>query len=91
MRTQSQGEAVTGMTMDQKQQIALFRYSVIAPLETGASDPTISNNEFFRRAAKKTYTGPNGRLTTVGASTVEKWHRAYRKGRFRYPAPAEPQ
>ncbi len=79
------------MTMDQKQQIALFRYSVIAPLETGASDPTISNNEFFRRAAKKTYTGPNGRLTTVGASTVEKWHRAYRKGRFRYPAPAEPQ
>lgn len=70
------------MTMDQKQQIALFRYSVIAPLETGASDPTISNNEFFRRAAKKTYTGPNGRPTTVGASTVEKWHRAYRKGGF---------
>lgn len=70
------------MTMDQKQQIALFRYSVIAPLETGASDPTISNNEFFRRATKKTYTGPNGRPTTVGASTVEKWHRAYRKGGF---------
>lgn len=70
------------MTRDQKQQIALFRYSVIAPLETGTSDPSISNNEFFRQAAKKTYTGPNGKPTTVGASTVEKWHRAYRKGGF---------
>lgn len=41
------------MTFDQKQKIALFRYSVIAPLETGTSDPSISNNEFFRRAAAK--------------------------------------
>ena len=69
------------MTMDQKQQTALFRYSVIAPLETGTCGP-ISNNEFFRQAAKKTYTGPDGRTTTVGASTIEKWHRAYRKGGF---------
>lgn len=70
------------MTRDQKQQVALFRYSVIAPLETGSSDPSLSNNEFFRQAAKKTYTGPNGKPVTVGASTVEKWHRAYRKGGF---------
>lgn len=32
------------MTLDQKQQVALFRYGVIAPLETGSSDPSISNN-----------------------------------------------
>lgn len=70
------------MTMDQKQQIALFRYSVIAPLETGTSDPAISNNEFFRQAAQKTYIGPDGKMATVGASTVEKWHRAYKKGGF---------
>lgn len=70
------------MTMDQKQQIALFRYSVIAPLETGTSDPAISNNEFFRQAAQKTYTGPDGKTATVGASTVEKWHRAYKNGGF---------
>ena len=62
------------MTLDQKQQIALFRYGIIAPLETGTSDPGISNNEFFRRAAQKTYTGPDGRPVTVGASTIEKWH-----------------
>ena len=70
------------MTFDQKQKTALFRYSVIAPLETGTSDPSISNNEFFRRAAAKTYTDPDGRTVSVSASTIEKWHRAYKKGGF---------
>ena len=70
------------MTLDQKQQIALFRYGIIAPLETGTSDPGISNNEFFRRAAQKTYTGPDGKPVTVGASTIEKWHRYYKKEGF---------
>lgn len=70
------------MTMDQRQQVALFRYSVIAPLETGTSDPDISNKEFFRQAAKKTYIGPDGKPTTVGASTAAKWHRAYQEGGF---------
>ena len=70
------------MTLDQKQQVALFRYGVIAPLETGSSDPSISNNEFFRRAAAQIYTGPDGKPTTVSASTIEKWHRFYKKDGF---------
>lgn len=70
------------MTMDQKQRIALFRYSVIAPLENGTHDLSLSNNEFFRQAAKRSYPGPDGKTVTVGASTVEKWHRAYKKGGF---------
>ena len=70
------------MTLDQKQNIALFRYGVIAPLETGTSDPSISNNEFFRQAAKKTYAGPDGRPVTVSASTIEKWHRSYKRDGF---------
>ena len=70
------------MTLDQKQNIALFRYAVIAPLETGTSDPSISNNEFFRQAAKKTYTGPDGKPVTISASTIEKWHRYYKKDGF---------
>lgn len=69
------------MTFDQKQKTALFRYSVIAPLETGSS-PSISNSEFFRQAAKKSYTGPDGKIITISASTIEKWHRAYKKGGF---------
>lgn len=70
------------MTIDQKQQVALFRYGVIAPLETGTSDPAISNSEFFRQAAAKTYTGPDGKPKTVGASTIEKWHHSYMKYGF---------
>lgn len=70
------------MTFDQKQKTALFRYSVIAPLETGTSEPSISNKEFFRRAAAKPYTDPEGKTVTVGASTIEKWHHAYKKGGF---------
>jgi len=70
------------MTFDQKQKTALFRYSVIAPLETGTSDPSISNKEFFRRAAAKSYTDPDGKKVTIGASTIEKWHHAYKKGGF---------
>ncbi len=70
------------MTMDQKQKTALFRYSVIAPLETGTVDPPVSNNEFFRQAAEKTYTDPDGKPVKLGASTIEKWHLAYKKGGF---------
>lgn len=69
------------MTMDQKQKIALFRYSVIAPLETGTRG-SISNNEFFRQAAKKTYLSPDGTPASVSSSTIERWHQAYRKGGF---------
>ena len=67
------------MTLDQKQNVALFRYGIIAPLETGTCDPAVSNNEFFRRAAEKTYTDPNGKPARVSASTIEKWHRCYKK------------
>ena len=70
------------MTLDRKQQIALFRFSVIAPLESGTSDPSISNREFFRQAAKLSYTDPDGKPVTVGASTIEKWHRTYKKHGF---------
>ncbi len=70
------------MTFDQKQKTALFRYSVIAPLETGSSDPSISKKEFFRQAAAKSYTDPDGKTVTVSASTIEKWHHAYKNGGF---------
>ena len=65
------------MTLDQKQAVALFRYSVIAPLETGSCAPGISNNEFFRRAAGKTYTDPDGKPQTLSPHTIKKWHRYY--------------
>lgn len=70
------------MTLDQKQAVALFRYSVIAPLETGACEPGISKSEFFRRAARKTYVGPGGKAQTFSPHTIKKWHRYYQKDGF---------
>lgn len=70
------------MTLDQKQAVALFRYSVIAPLETGSCDQGISKNEFFRRASLKTYAGPDGKSQTISPHTIKKWHRYYLKDGF---------
>ena len=41
------------MTLEQKQAVALFRYSVIAPLITGTVEGCMSHNEFYRQTAKK--------------------------------------
>lgn len=67
------------MTLDQKQAIALFRYSVIAPLESGSLDPRKSKNDFFRDAAGKTYTDPDGNPKKVSFHTIKKWHRYYKR------------
>ena len=68
------------MTMDQKQQTALFRYGVIAPLITGNKDPGMSNRAFFHQAAQKSYPGADGTPKTVSAATIEKWYGSYKKG-----------
>ena len=70
------------MTLDQKHDVALFRYSVIAPLETGTFPPGLSRNEFFRLASRKTYTGPDGKPHTLSPHTIKKWHRYYKKDGF---------
>ena len=70
------------MTLDQKQAIALFRYSVIAPLETGTFDPTRSKNDFFRDAAAKTYIDPEGVPRKISFHTIKKWHRYYKCNGF---------
>ena len=70
------------MTLDQKQAVALFRYSVIAPLETGSTDPLRSKNDFFREAAAKTYTDPEGRPQKISFHTIKKWHQFYKRHGF---------
>ena len=70
------------MTLDQKQAIALFRYSVIAPLESGSFDPGRSKNDFFREAAAKTYMDPEGKPKKVSFHTIKKWHRYYKRDGF---------
>ena len=61
------------MTLDQKQAIALFRYSVIAPLESGSLEQGKSKNDFFREAASKTYIDPEGNPKKISFHTIKKW------------------
>lgn len=70
------------MTQEQKQEIALFRYSIIAPLVNDTKDPAVSYAQYYRQAAQKTYTGPGGKTVHVSAPTIQKWHLDYRKNGF---------
>lgn len=70
------------MTTDEKEAIALMKYSVIVPLINGSWDPGKSNKAFFRDAAGKTYSLPNGKTRKYSAPTIERWYNDYRKEGF---------
>ena len=65
-----------------RQEIALFRYSIIAPIVSGIYDENKSIKEFFRDAATRVYTNPSGQETRLSASTIERWYYAYNGGGF---------
>ncbi len=70
------------MKDETRQQIALFRYAILAPLISGTYDDVNSRKGFFRDAANKTYTNPRGLDTTLSASTLERWFYQYQKHGF---------
>ena len=70
------------MTTDEKENIALMKYSVIVPLVNGNWDPGKSNKAFFRDAAKQAYLLPNGKTRKYSAPTIERWYNDYRKSGF---------
>jgi len=70
------------MKNDIRQQIALFRYGILAPLISDMLDPSVSKMTFFREASKKTYTSPYGTDTTVSAVTIRRWYYNYQKNGF---------
>ncbi len=65
--------------MDQQKQhdIALMRYSVIAPLISGLSDDYSSLEAFYRDASAKGVMHPDGTLKHYAPGTIEKWYRGY--------------
>jgi putative transposase len=69
------------MKQEQKQEIALMRYGVIAPLITDTSD-TPSLDAFYRDAALKRYPGPDSSMRSFAPATIEKWYRAYKRHGF---------
>lgn len=70
------------MNDEEKRNIALFRYGIIAPLISGTYDESKSRKEFFRNAAKRTYTNPRGNDVKFSNSTIERWYYDYKKGGF---------
>lgn len=70
------------MNDETRQQIALFRYGILAPLISGTYDGIDSRKGFFRDAASKTYINPRGVDTKLSASTLERWFYRYQKHGF---------
>ena len=62
--------------------IALFRYSIIAPLITDTSVTPAARGQFFRNASKKRYENIYGELVSPSADTIYRYYKAYMNGGF---------
>lgn len=65
-----------------KDQIALFRYGIISPLITAGETTSSERGKFFRDAAKKKYTMPDGRVVSPSPDTLSRYYKAYQEGGF---------
>jgi len=70
------------MNNEERRQIALFRYGILAPLISGSYDDSRSIKEFFSDAAKKVYANARGEDTKITASTLERWYYSYTHNGF---------
>lgn len=70
------------MDQKKKQDVALMRYSAIAPLITGLQDEYPSLEAFFRDASVKGVTAPDGTIKHYAPGTIEKWYRSYKQDGF---------
>lgn len=69
------------MNNKEKEQIALFRYSILAPIISGMDNFT-SKNAFFLDVSTKKHRFIDGNLISISYSTVERWYYNYRKYGF---------
>lgn len=70
------------MTQEQTHDIALMRYSVIAPLISGLQDQYPSHEAFFRDASARGISAPDGTTKHFAPTTIKKWYNHYNKGGF---------
>ena len=70
------------MKQEQKQEIALMRYSAIAPLVAGLDESYKNQTAFFESVSAKGIPGPDGRLRHFAPSTIERWYADYNKYGF---------
>jgi transposase InsO family protein len=70
------------MKQELKQEIALMRYSAIAPLIAGLDEDYPSKNAFYEEIAAKGIPGPDGKVRHYAPATIEKWYLNYKKYGF---------
>lgn len=61
--------------------LALFRFSLIAPV-VNDTYPAVSQSQYFRDVASKAYTLPDGSTANFSAGTLKKWYLDYKNGSF---------
>ena len=66
------------MSNEELQKIALFRFSLIAPLVNNTYE-ALSKMEYFRNIASREHTLPDGTEVKLAASTLKKWYLKYMK------------
>lgn len=69
------------MNDKEMQELALFRFSLIAPLVNDTYQ-AVSQSQYFRDVASKSYTLPNGSAANFSAGTIKKWYLDYKHGSF---------
>lgn len=69
------------ITKDNERQMALFKFSLIAPLVNNC-DAYESKMSFFREVASKEYVLPNGKKRIFSVATIKTWYQLYQKKGF---------
>ena len=70
------------MNYEKKQDVALLRYTAIAPVVAGLGDAYSSNNDYYREISEKGVTGPDGKVYHFHPDTLQRWYSAYKKQGF---------
>lgn len=70
------------MEQQKKHDIALMKYSAIAPVVSGLPAQYQSFSEYFRGVSERGILHPDGSLRHYAASTIAKWYELYVKNGF---------
>ena len=65
-------------TQEEKQELALFRFSMIAPVVNGTFREE-SKEAYYREVTKEPQIMPNGMLVQLAPSTIKKWYIKYNR------------
>ena len=71
------------MTENEKNNVALFRYGIIAPLITGNNEDPVARAAFFKDAAEKFYNHPyHDEPVNYSVDTIRRYYKSYKEGGF---------